>query len=792
MIFFTLAAFWRSRMSVLSDSLGAFLASAQLVRSDSTLRLVLHGSSGSQQIFYGHAWLDVTPAPPDFVSAAAVPSVFGCSGGCTQRSSSISLLFACLIRRQCGSSRLVHHNMRLLDTSSLWCWRLKMSSSCFPCSLLCNAGHFSTSVLNSLSVYTPMFVSSTRILAISLTPTPGGVSSCRSCLSVLSDSILFRSTIPSSLWALLFCHLCVSNSRKFSTINPHISFSLLCLIFFLMFLSLSWLWWPCSFSRRWKYSSYFSCPSSGSNVFHVSRDTLFHIALCRSTLFTAPLGCCHSSCNFVLRGREPPAAMFRATRCCSRTSPSPHSFHSLTHSTLIVFSSFSCPIGSSSIWFLFFWVSVFIVMAMSHVISHQLLFSLFGSVLHFCPLCCDHTTSRISPILQSARVVCCERSWCQPAIVRFSDQPRHQCLVTNTPEPPSHWENSVLCFTPAGPHPHWPCCTLVFTWHVTGVSLSRFCCFSVILLCFWSFLLSWSPSRTVWFTCSVLPSRTPQPFTSSLSFNTFPSNVTYMLSSLPHLLIGIRLMMSFTMSLGVTYSVYFLGLAGSASFCHFVLDSFLTDFLESTTQPSLTKLLHFRSRCICRLTVLIIPMTRIVIFLLRAFQRHLSNISELLCDFSHVNQHHHFGLLLVLEGLSFHVFLLLCWMSERRSAHPTEKSVNRKLWLPLSCGQRFPPSDRWLPCSFHPHARCMPMAFDVENFLFFSPISSRSSSIFWISTNFSSSPIRLETHFWWMICATSEVSSVLGDMGTSTVLSTVRCCKRSWRMDDLQVFHNLL
>ena len=52
--------------------------------------------------------------------------------------------------------------------------------------------------------------------------------------------------------------------------------------------------------------------------------------------------CCHSSCTIVPRGREPPAAMFGATPCWSGTSPSPHSFHSLKHSILIVLSSFSC------------------------------------------------------------------------------------------------------------------------------------------------------------------------------------------------------------------------------------------------------------------------------------------------------------------------------------------------------------------------------------------------------------------------------------------------------------------
>ena len=85
------------------------------------------------------------------------------------------------------------------------------------------------------------------------------------------------------------------------------------------------------------------------------------------------------------------------------------------------------------------------------------------------------------------------------------------------------------------------------------------------------------------------------------------------------------------------------------------------------------------------------------------------------------------------------------------------------------------------------------MSFDVENFFFFfSQISSRLSSAFKINTNFSSSPIRFETHFSGMICTSSQVSSVLRDVGTSTIFATVRCCKRSWQMDVLRVIHNLL
>ena len=59
------------------------------VGTDATLRLVLQRSSGGQQIFSDHAWHDVTPAPPDFVSPAGVRNVFGCSGDCNQSSSSI-------------------------------------------------------------------------------------------------------------------------------------------------------------------------------------------------------------------------------------------------------------------------------------------------------------------------------------------------------------------------------------------------------------------------------------------------------------------------------------------------------------------------------------------------------------------------------------------------------------------------------------------------------------------------------------------------------------------------------
>ena len=190
-------------------------------------------------------------------------------------------------------------------------------------------------------------------------------------------------------------------------------------------------------------------------------------------------------------------------------------------------------------------------------------------------------------------------------------------------------------------------------------------------------------------------------------------------------------------------------------------------------------------RFICRLTVFI-PMTRIVMFLLPAFHRHLPNTYELLSDCSHANRYHHFNLLLALEGLSFHVFLLLCWMSERRSAHPTEKSVNGlETVTPSVLRPAFftgPPSHRSLLCSFHQPDRGMPMSFDVKNFSFFSSISSRLSSAFWISTNFIFAN-SLRNTLCGMICTTSEVSSVPRDMGTSRVLSTVRCCKRFWRME---------
>ena len=95
---------WASRSRCLHDLLHArsvlevadvcHLALAGCVSHECTLRLVLQGSSGGQQIFSDHAWHDVTPAAPDFFSSAAWPNVFGCSGGCTQRSSSIFLLLA--------------------------------------------------------------------------------------------------------------------------------------------------------------------------------------------------------------------------------------------------------------------------------------------------------------------------------------------------------------------------------------------------------------------------------------------------------------------------------------------------------------------------------------------------------------------------------------------------------------------------------------------------------------------------------------------------------------------------
>ena len=277
-----------------------------------------------------------------------------------------------------------HHNMRLLDTSFLWCWCLKMSSSSFLCSILCNAEHFTTSVLNSLSVYTRMFVSSTRILVISLTPTRGGVSSSRSHLSVLSDSWYPYCSVPQ--FPLLCGHfsfttsafiICASFPSSFHTCNSR-SKSSACRCH-------AWFFSWCS-SRS---------PGCGALVLSLGTRNIPHAfpflllgptssTLAATRCLSSPSvgslsslhrsGCRQSSCTIVPQGREPPAAMFGATLCCSP----PHSFRSLTHSILIVLSSFSCHIQSSSDWFLFFWLSVFVFMAMSHVIQHLLLFSLFG------------------------------------------------------------------------------------------------------------------------------------------------------------------------------------------------------------------------------------------------------------------------------------------------------------------------------------------------------------------------------------------------------------------------------
>ena len=343
-----------------------------------------------------------------------------------------------------------HHNMRLLDTSFLWCWCLKMSPSCFLCSLLCNAGHFSTSVLNSLSVYTRMFVFSTRILAVSLTPIPWW------CLHLplLPLRSLWLHIIPfhnsSSLWTLLF-HTSVflirasfpPSFRKSPSCSR--SSAPLCLIRFLMFLSLSWL---CGAGNR-------NTPRAFPFLLLGPTASTLAATRCLTSPSVDPLSslrrsdCCHSSCIIVPRGREPPTAMFGATPCCSRTSPSPHSFHSLTHSILIVLSSFSCHIRSSSNWFLFFWLSVFVFMvAVQFVWLGSLL---LPSVLQTYNLT-NFSNNSISTggMLRTFLISTRNRS------IFWSTSPTMPCDKHSRASIPPREFSPV---TPAGPHPHWSCCT---------------------------------------------------------------------------------------------------------------------------------------------------------------------------------------------------------------------------------------------------------------------------------------------------------------------------------------------
>ena len=223
------------------------------VGSDSTLRLVLQGSSDGQQIFSGHTWGDVTPAPPDFVSPAAVPNVFRlvAARNVIRQSFCCSHVWSVV---NADPEACHHHNRRLLDTSFLGCWCLKMYLSYFYVHSSVILPNFCLELAFRVYPHVRLLYTQTRHLTRShpwwclLLP----LLPLRSLWLLMS--ILFRSTIHSSLWTLLFYHLSVPNSRKFSTIIQHISFSLrvfrsslLCLILFLMFLSLSWLWCPCSF-----------------------------------------------------------------------------------------------------------------------------------------------------------------------------------------------------------------------------------------------------------------------------------------------------------------------------------------------------------------------------------------------------------------------------------------------------------------------------------------------------------------------------------------------------------------